>query len=83
MRQLSVSEDGTQILQCGDDIIDSKEDNVEGAALVLGGGNATGETSLRSKLHDLQVLRAQMVADIDEDIMSLQKALHIIGATSQ
>jgi hypothetical protein len=28
-------------------------------------------------------LRAQMVADIDEDIMSLQKALHIIGATSQ
>jgi hypothetical protein len=83
MEQLSGSEDGTQTLQCEDDIIDSNEDNVDGTALVLGGGNAIGETSLRSKLRDLQVLRAEMVEDIDDDIMSLQRALHIMGATSQ
>jgi hypothetical protein len=83
MEQLSGSEDGTQTLQCEDDIIDSNEDNVDGTALVLGGGNAISETSLRSKLRDLQVLRAEMVEDIDDDIMSLQRALHIMGATSQ
>jgi hypothetical protein len=50
IEQLPGSEDGTQTLQCEDDIIDSNEDNVEGTALVLGGGNAVGETSLRLKI---------------------------------
>jgi len=83
IEQLSGSEDGTQTLRGEDDIIDSSEADIEGTALILGGDNAVGETSLRSKLRDLQVLRAQMVEDIDEDIASLQRALHIIGATSQ
>jgi hypothetical protein len=83
MEQLSGRETGAQAVQCKDDKIDSNEENVDGAVIDLEGGNATGETSLRLKLRELQVLRAQMVADIDEDIMSLQKALYIIGATSQ
>jgi hypothetical protein len=83
LEQLSGSEDGSQTLHCKDDIIESIEDDVEGTAPAPGGCNAVGETSLRSKLRDLQVLRARVVEDIDEDIMSLRRALHIMGATSQ
>lgn len=83
MEQLSGSDDGTQTLRCDDDFIDSDKDNVEGAALVLGGENTTAEATMRSKIRGLQVLRAQVVAEIDDDIKSLQKALDIIGATSE
>jgi hypothetical protein len=43
-----------------------------------GEGNEIGEQSLRSKLRDLQVMRAE----IDEDIMSLQRVLNIMGGAS-
>lgn len=77
------SGEGIQILPHQDDIIDSDKDTAEAATPDLEGGSTTTETSLRAKLHQLQILRAQMVADIDEDIVALQKALHVFGAASQ
>lgn len=76
---VSTSDDSAQTLEYGHHIADFEKETAEVATLDLNGGSTTAETSLRAKLRELQILHAQMVADIDEDIVALQKALPVFG----
>ena len=78
MEELSESEEGTQTLRCEDDVDGLSGEKVELRSVIGGEGNENSEQGLRSKLQDLQALRAE----IDEDIMSLQRVLSIMGGTS-
>jgi hypothetical protein len=80
--ELSESEDATQRLRYDGLRYDNDEEangEIVGRIAVTHKGEANTEQGLKSKLRDLLDLRAEL----DEDIMSLQKALRIIGGASQ
>ena len=74
-----MSEDGkgSQTPRSEDDEASDGRD-VHGTSVDRDGGSGNSKTSLRSKLRDLKIMRAE----IDKDIMSLQRALRIMDGAS-
>jgi hypothetical protein len=75
--EMSENEEGSQMPRSEDDeALDGR--NVNGTDVDRDGGSGNSDASLRSKLRDLKIMRAE----IDKDIMSLQRALRIMDGAS-